>query len=213
MWSTPHRYFWKGPGVRHSPEYACLSRCKHEISQLFYGSWEMKGVDLSCQETLNPKDQRFHLSWLWAQRDSKITLSACTCVWGGVLGLWGNRINSVLHVDNVKFKKKKKMDMLGQKCLFKYPHWVERNLICLFHSKQTLASCCQKYPCLTHPPPSRHCLQVPLPWKWSPLHEALTGPADSLAAVAAWSISHMHLGDFQTDAYASSLCWQGGLRI
>jgi len=30
MWSTPHRYFWKGPGVRHSPEYACLSRCKHE---------------------------------------------------------------------------------------------------------------------------------------------------------------------------------------
>lgn len=78
----------------HSLEHACLSRGKHEISELFYGSWEMKGVDLSCQETLNPKDQRFHLSWLWAQPDSKITLSACTrvCGWVGgcvrIMGQW-----------------------------------------------------------------------------------------------------------------------------
>lgn len=100
------------------------------------------------------------------------------------------------------------MHMLGQKCPFKYPHWVERSLICLFHSKQTLASCCQKYPRL----PlllSQHCLQVPSPWKWSPLHEAL-GSADGLAAEAAWPIPHVPLGDFQTDAYASSLCWQEG---
>lgn len=94
-------------------------------------------------------------------------------------------------------------------CLFKYPHCAERNLICLFHSKQTLTSWCQKYPRLPLLP-SQHCLQVPSPWKWSPLHEAVIGPVDYLAEKAAWPISHMHLGDFQTDAYASSLSWQEG---
>lgn len=94
-------------------------------------------------------------------------------------------------------------------CLFKYPHWAERNLICLFHSKQTLTSWCQKYPRLPLLP-SQHCLQVPSPWKWSPLHEAVIGPVDYLAEKAAWPISRMHLGGFQTDAYASSLSWQEG---
>lgn len=36
------------------------------------------------------------------------------------------------------------------------------------------------------------------------------GSSECLAMKAAWPILHMHLGDFQTDAHASSLSWQEG---
>lgn len=90
-------HFRKGPRVRYSLEHACLSTGKRGIfSELFYMSREMKGVDLSGQEILNPKGQRYHLSLTMSSTGEQNNVE---CMFTYVLGLqgwgWGDQVSPV----------------------------------------------------------------------------------------------------------------------